>query len=148
VASARNAVHHYNIDYRIYRLFLDSDLQYSAPISRTATRRSIRRSLPRQHIAAKLLLEPGLKVLDIGSGWGGLGLHLARKPRFGGRHQSVRRAGADCAATRRGGRGRVRVSRSGLSERLEKFDRIVSSACSSTSAGRTTRRSFANAETC
>ena len=75
----RNAVHHYNIDYRIYRLFLDSDLQYScAYFERDNASLEEAQLAKKRHIAAKLLLEPGLKVLDIGSGWGGLGLHLAR----------------------------------------------------------------------
>jgi cyclopropane-fatty-acyl-phospholipid synthase len=77
--SHHNARHHYNIDYRIYRLFLDSDLQYSCAYfeSETASLEEAQFAKKR-HIAAKLLLKPKLKVLDIGSGWGGLGLHLAR----------------------------------------------------------------------
>jgi cyclopropane-fatty-acyl-phospholipid synthase len=75
----RNAVHHYNIDYRIYRLFLDADLQYSCAYFENRNASLDEAQLAkRRHIAAKLLLRPGLKVLDIGSGWGGLGLFLAR----------------------------------------------------------------------
>jgi cyclopropane-fatty-acyl-phospholipid synthase len=75
----RNAVHHYNIDYRIYRLFLDSDLQYSCAYFKDGSASLEDAQLAKKrHIAAKLLLRPGLKVLDIGSGWGGLGLDLAR----------------------------------------------------------------------
>ncbi|MPZ38328.1 MAG: methyltransferase domain-containing protein [Rhizobiales bacterium] len=75
----RNARHHYNIDYRIYRLFLDSDLQYSCAYfeSENASLEDAQFAKKR-HLAAKLLLKPKLRVLDIGSGWGGLGLHLAR----------------------------------------------------------------------
>jgi len=77
----RNAVHHYNIDYRIYRLFLDSDLQYScAYFENSDASLDDAQLAKKRHIAAKLLLRPGLKVLDIGSGWGGLGLD--RKTRF------------------------------------------------------------------
>ena len=76
----RNATHHYNIDDRIYRLFLDSDLQYScAYFESSGVSLDQAQVAKKNHIAAKLLLKPGLKVLDIGSGWGGLGLDLARK---------------------------------------------------------------------
>ena len=76
--SRRNAVHHYNIDYRIYRMFLDADLQYScAYFENSGVSLDQAQLAKKRHIAAKLLLKPGLKVLDIGSGWGGLGLYLA-----------------------------------------------------------------------
>jgi cyclopropane-fatty-acyl-phospholipid synthase len=77
--SNRNARHHYNIDYRIYRLFLDSDLQYSCAYFEDENI-SLEQAqfAKKRHIAAKLMLKPKLKVLDIGSGWGGLGLHLTR----------------------------------------------------------------------
>ena len=75
----RNAVHHYNIDYRIYRLFLDSDLQYSCAYYENEDASLDDAQLAKKrHIATKLLLRPGLKVLDIGSGWGGLDLDLTR----------------------------------------------------------------------
>jgi cyclopropane-fatty-acyl-phospholipid synthase len=75
----RNAIHHYNIDDRIYRLFLDSDLQYScAYFENAGVSLDQAQVAKKNHIAAKLLLKPGLKVLDIGSGWGGLDLDLAR----------------------------------------------------------------------
>ena len=75
----RNAIHHYNIDYRIYRMFLDADLQYScAYFENSGVSLDQAQLAKKRHIAAKLLLKPGLKVLDIGSGWGGLGLYLAR----------------------------------------------------------------------
>ena len=75
----RNAVHHYNIDYRIYRMFLDADLQYSCAYFKNAgVSLDQAQVAKKRHIAAKLLLKPGLKVLDIGSGWGGFGLYLAR----------------------------------------------------------------------
>jgi cyclopropane-fatty-acyl-phospholipid synthase len=75
----RNATHHYNIDYRIYRLFLDSDLQYSCAYFENENASLDDAQLAKKrHIATKLLLRPGLRVLDIGSGWGGLALDLAR----------------------------------------------------------------------
>ncbi len=76
----RNASHHYDIDHRIYRLFLDRDMQYScAYFEYEDDTLEAAQSAKRHHVAAKLFLDrPGLRVLDIGSGWGGLGLHLAR----------------------------------------------------------------------
>jgi cyclopropane-fatty-acyl-phospholipid synthase len=74
----RNVVHHYDIDDRIYSLFLDSDRQYSCAYfeSQDQDLDEAQRAKKR-HIAAKLLASPGMKVLDIGSGWGGLALYLA-----------------------------------------------------------------------
>lgn len=79
VRARRNAIHHYNIDDRIYRMFLDADLQYScAYFENNNVPLDQAQLAKKRHIAAKLLLKPGLRVLDIGSGWGGLDLDLAR----------------------------------------------------------------------
>ncbi len=80
IRSWKNASHHYDIDHRIYELFLDPDMQYScAYFEEESYSIEDAQQAKKQHIAAKLYLsKPGLKVLDIGSGWGGLGLHLAR----------------------------------------------------------------------
>jgi cyclopropane-fatty-acyl-phospholipid synthase len=80
--STRNARHHYNIDSRLYRLFLDPDMQYSCAYFENENM-SIEEAqkAKKRHITNKLLIDrPGLRVLDIGSGWGGLGLHLAKSP--------------------------------------------------------------------
>jgi cyclopropane-fatty-acyl-phospholipid synthase len=75
----RNVAHHYDLDGRLYRLFLDSDLQYScAYFEHPGTSLEDAQLAKKRHIAAKLALQPGQKVLDIGSGWGGLGLYLAK----------------------------------------------------------------------
>jgi cyclopropane-fatty-acyl-phospholipid synthase len=76
--SRRNVAHHYDLSDQLYELFLDRDRQYSCayfldPEDDIETAQLYKR----QHIAAKLLLRPGMKVLDIGSGWGGLALYLA-----------------------------------------------------------------------
>jgi cyclopropane-fatty-acyl-phospholipid synthase len=74
----RNVAHHYDLDERLYRLFLDSDMQYSCGyFERADADIEEAQWAKKRHLAAKLALEPGQSVLDIGSGWGGLGLFLA-----------------------------------------------------------------------
>jgi len=76
----RNAAHHYDLDGRLFSLFLDRDRQYSCayfPTGRESLEEA--QALKKRHIAAKLHLNrPDLEVLEIGSGWGGLALTLAR----------------------------------------------------------------------
>src|SRR3954452_13245964 len=74
----RNVAHHYDLSGRLYDLFLDRDKQYSCayfPTPDMSLEEAQQAKL--RHLAAKLLLRPGQRVLDIGSGWGGLALHLA-----------------------------------------------------------------------
>ena len=76
--SRRNVAHHYDLDGRLYKLFLDADQQYSCAYFETADQSLDDAQLAkRRHLAAKLLVKPGAKVLDIGCGWGGLALYLA-----------------------------------------------------------------------
>ena len=77
--SRSNAAHHYDLPDQLYDQFLDHDRQYScayflSPDDDLDTAQANKQ----RHLAAKLLLEPGVSVLDIGSGWGGLALYLAR----------------------------------------------------------------------
>jgi cyclopropane-fatty-acyl-phospholipid synthase len=73
----RNAAHHYNLDGRLYDLFLDDDRQYScAYFEHPHQSLDDAQQAKKRHIAAKLHLQPGAHVLDIGSGWGGLALYL------------------------------------------------------------------------
>jgi cyclopropane-fatty-acyl-phospholipid synthase len=73
----RNVTHHYDLDGRLYSLFLDSDRQYSCAYFEQADQNLDDAQLAKKrHLTAKLLVEPGQRVLDIGSGWGGLGLYL------------------------------------------------------------------------
>jgi cyclopropane-fatty-acyl-phospholipid synthase len=74
----RNVAHHYDLDERLYALFLDSDRQYSCGYFETADATLDDAQLAKKrHLAAKLRIAPGKRVLDIGCGWGGLALYLA-----------------------------------------------------------------------
>lgn len=76
--SKRNVASHYDLDGRLYRLFLDADMQYSCAYFETPDSTLDDAQLAKKrHLAAKLLVKPGHRLLDIGSGWGGLGLYLA-----------------------------------------------------------------------
>lgn len=78
--SRRNVAHHYDLSDRLYDLFLDADRQYSCaywtdPEAETLDQAQLDK---KAHIAAKLALRPGQRVLDIGCGWGGMALYLNR----------------------------------------------------------------------
>jgi len=76
--SRRNVAHHYDLDGRLYSLFLDSDRQYSCAYFETPPDSLDDAQLAKKrHLAAKLLLEDRHRLLDIGCGWGGLGLYAA-----------------------------------------------------------------------
>ncbi len=76
--SRRNAAHHYDLDGRLYSLFLDADQQYSCGYFDAPDQTLDDAQLAKKrHLASKLLLDPGKRVLDIGCGWGGLALYLA-----------------------------------------------------------------------
>lgn len=76
----RNVAHHYDLDGRLYDLFLDADRQYScAYFEHIGQDLADAQLAKKRHIAAKLLVEPGHRVLDIGSGWGGLAIYLAEQ---------------------------------------------------------------------
>jgi cyclopropane-fatty-acyl-phospholipid synthase len=78
-AARRNVAHHYDLSVDFYRRFLDPDLQYScAYFADPGMSLEQAQAAKKQHLAAKLLLKQGQSVLDIGCGWGGLGLSLAR----------------------------------------------------------------------
>ena len=127
----RNVAHHYDIDGRIYDLFLDRDRQYScAYFPRGDETLDQAQAAKKALVAAKLLLDrPDLEVLDIGSGWGGLALTLAREC-------GARVTGITLSAEQLG-IARARAAAEGLAERVRfeladyrtldrTFDRVVS----------------------
>jgi cyclopropane-fatty-acyl-phospholipid synthase len=74
----RNVAHHYDLSDDLFDLFLDRDRQYScAHFATPEETLDAAQQRKKELIARKLILSPGQRVLDIGSGWGGLGLHLA-----------------------------------------------------------------------
>jgi cyclopropane-fatty-acyl-phospholipid synthase len=76
--SRQNVAHHYDLDGRLYSLFLDSDRQYSCAYFETPEESLDDAQLAKKrHLAAKLLLNAGQRLLDIGCGWGGLALYAA-----------------------------------------------------------------------
>ena len=81
IARARhNVARHYDLSGSLYDLFLDADRQYScAYFQHPGDDLETAQAAKKRHIAAKLCLKPGMKVLDLGSGWGGLALYLARE---------------------------------------------------------------------
>ena len=126
----RNASHHYDLSGDLYRLFLDPDRQYSCAYWPTGNESlEEAQAAKKRHLAAKLLLEPGHSVLDIGSGWGGLALELAREAQVRVKGITLSTEQLDAA--------RERAKASGLADRArfdlqdyrdvdEQFDRIVS----------------------
>ncbi|HEX4184441.1 MAG TPA: cyclopropane-fatty-acyl-phospholipid synthase family protein [Stellaceae bacterium] len=131
VSRARqNVAHHYDLSDPLYELFLDQDLQYScAYFSDSSDDLDTAQLNKKRHIAAKLLIRPGQRVLDIGSGWGGLALYLAGEcgadvtglTLSAEQHKAaVRRAAAA------GLSDRVRFHLRDYREELGHYDRIVS----------------------
>ncbi len=126
----RNVAHHYDLSDEFYRLFLDSDRQYSCAYFRHpgATLEEAQAE-KKQHIAAKLLLQDGQRVLDIGCGWGGLALTLARTADVDvtgitlstEQHKVAQRRAAEAGLA-----GRLRFALQDYRLQGGRFDRIVS----------------------
>jgi len=127
----RNVAHHYDLNGRLYSLFLDRDRQYSCayfPNGNETLEQA--QAAKKRHIAAKLCLDrPDLHVLDIGCGWGGLALTLARD--YGARVTGITLSAEQLVEAR------ARAAAEGLADRVsfemldyrsltERFDRIVS----------------------
>ncbi len=130
-ASRRNVERHYNLDDRLYGLFLDPDWQYSCAYFETPdlTLAQAQRAKQR-HVAAKLLINPKDRVLDIGCGWGGFACYLAEVA------HAAHVLGVTLSSEQIEG-AKARVEKSGLADRVEfrlkdyrevegTFDKIVS----------------------
>ncbi|MBV1895291.1 MAG: cyclopropane-fatty-acyl-phospholipid synthase family protein [Rhodobacteraceae bacterium] len=130
-ASARaNVAHHYDISDDLYALFLDGDMQYSCGyFTDPAMSLEDAQTAKKQHIARKLRIEPGMRVLDIGCGWGGMALTLAQD--FGAQVTGV------TLSENQLGTARARSIKAGLQDQTDfrlldyrslegQFDRIVS----------------------
>lgn len=126
----RNVAHHYDLNDQLYDFFLDRDRQYSCAYFRSPEATLEQAQIDKKrHIAAKLLLKPGHRVLDIGSGWGGMGLFLAQQ--FGVEVTGVTLSTEQHAVSSR------RALESGIADRVRfklldyrqesgRYDRIVS----------------------
>ena len=126
----RNVAHHYDVDRRFYRLFLDPDLQYScAYFERDDIGLADAQLAKKRHLAAKLAIEPGMRVLDIGCGFGGLALYLAGMTGAEVLGVTLSREQFEVAtarAERAGLAGKVRFEMTDYRDIEGSFDRIVS----------------------
>jgi cyclopropane-fatty-acyl-phospholipid synthase len=128
--AAKNVAHHYDLSPRLYELFLDADRQYSCAYFPTGSETlEEAQAAKKRHLAAKLLLRPGMTLLDIGCGWGGTAIYLAKA--FGvavtGITLSERQLEVARARAREAGLAdRVRFELMDYREVRGRFDRIVS----------------------
>jgi cyclopropane-fatty-acyl-phospholipid synthase len=129
-ASLKNVSHHYDIGNDFYRLFLDEDLQYSCGYFSDPGNSIQQAQLDKKaHIAAKLRLEPGMKVLDMGCGWGGLALYLNRVADVDVLGITLSKEQLELArkrAAEAGVAGRVRFELMDYRDVSGEFDRVVS----------------------
>jgi len=129
--AAAHARHHYDVPIELYRLFLDDQLQYSCAYFRDPERETLDQAQHNKlvHATSKLQLKPGMTVAEIGSGWGGFAIHLARET--GARVTGINVSPEQIKVAR------VYAEAAGVSDRVEfreldyrqltgQFDRVVS----------------------
>ncbi|HEX2511339.1 MAG TPA: class I SAM-dependent methyltransferase, partial [Xanthobacteraceae bacterium] len=129
--AAKHARHHYDISSELYRLFLDKDMQYSCAYFRDPEHETLEQAQHNKliHATSKLKLKPGMTVAEIGSGWGGFAIHLARET---GAHVTAINVSPEQLKV-----SRERAQEAGVADRVEfreldyrkldgKFDRVVS----------------------
>jgi cyclopropane-fatty-acyl-phospholipid synthase len=130
LGARRNVAHHYDLSHTLFEAFLDQDLQYSCAYFPTpGTSLAEAQRAKKDHIAAKLLLRPGQRVLDIGCGWGGLALTLAELEDIHVTGVTLSQEQLQIArrrARQRGLAGRVQFELCDYRAIEGKFDRIVS----------------------
>ncbi len=130
VNSKKNVAHHYDIDENLYKLFLDKDMQYSCAyfhnqnISLDQAQKD-----KKQHIIKKLKINENMKVLDIGCGWGGMAIEIAKKT--GAKVKGITLSEnqfktASDRAQQEGLSDKVTFSLQDYRNENEKYDRIVS----------------------
>jgi cyclopropane-fatty-acyl-phospholipid synthase len=130
VHARRNVAHHYDLDGKLYSIFLDDDRQYScAYFEHPGQNLDDAQLAKKRHLAAKLVLRPGFRVLDIGCGWGGLALYLAQH--CGARVTGItlsqeQLAFATGRAAEKGLAGAAEFRLQDYRDTRETFDRIVS----------------------
>ena len=126
----RNVAHHYDLTDAFYDLFLDANKQYSCAYFPTpGTDLEAAQVAKMRRIAAKLALEPGMSVLDIGSGWGGLGVHLGREHGVSVRGVTLSERQHRLSNERAGAAGlgdRVRFDLMDYRDDDRRYDRVVS----------------------
>ena len=129
-ASLNNVSHHYNLEESLFRTFLDHNMHYSCAYFRapdmTLEQAQVAKS---EHIRHKLCLQPGARVLDIGSGWGSLAMHLAQHAGVdvtGLTLSSEQVRAAKAEAERRGLSGRVEFRLEDYRHHRGEYDAVVS----------------------
>lgn len=128
--SRQNVAHHYDLSREMYQLFLDQDMQYScAYFASSDDTLEVAQENKKRHIAAKLNLADGQRILDIGCGWGGLAFSLARRAKvevLGITLSTEQHRLATERAAALGLSDRVRFELRDYRQVTERFDRIVS----------------------